>query len=407
MPPGALTVQDDGTLTVVQRPDEDTAAFEATLSRFTELVCPTAGQRVYRLTAASIWRARRAGLTLEEVLQTLETSSTTALPPHVRADLERWSRQIDRLTLEADQGRLLLRSPYPLALTAVQRHRMLGTFITHQLDATTVTLRPDAYPALVQTFDACGHPVLDRVPGGWQPEAAPVLLAARPAQPVVQPLPAQTGRRRAARVEGLRRLPRPCQATTQAGRPCKNRARPASKFCRVHAAWSPQAVSLAPYRPQARLASQVLEGMLASELVTLPQLAVYRVVVLMGLGLLTWLLSLLLMRLGGGVLALALPPWVVTGLSLVGTCGLVGRLGARMGVGASLHMVLLLVTSVVLDCLHKEGLILHLCFVVIPVVLPMVVLAHWALSWGWMVVCFPVGVVLGLLFYTFLDAMSA
>ena len=81
MPPGALTVQDDGTLTVVPRPDEDTAAFEATLARFTELVCPTAGQRVYRLTAASIWRARRAGPTLEEVLQTLETSSTTALPP--------------------------------------------------------------------------------------------------------------------------------------------------------------------------------------------------------------------------------------------------------------------------------------------------------------------------------------
>ena len=71
MPPGALTVQDDGTLTVVPRPDEDTAAFEATLARFTELVCSTAGQRVYRLTAASIWRARRAGLTLAEVLQTL------------------------------------------------------------------------------------------------------------------------------------------------------------------------------------------------------------------------------------------------------------------------------------------------------------------------------------------------
>src|SRR6266849_883578 len=104
MLPGALTVQDDGTLTVVQRPDEDTAAFEATLARFTELVCPTAGQRVYRLTAASIWRARRAGLTLEEVLQTLETSSTTALPPQIRADLERWGGQIDRLTLEADQG---------------------------------------------------------------------------------------------------------------------------------------------------------------------------------------------------------------------------------------------------------------------------------------------------------------
>src|SRR5215831_20300918 len=138
MPPGALIVQHDGTLTVVPRPDADTAAFEATLARFTELVCPTAGQRVYRLTAASLWRARRAGLTLEEMLQTLETASPTALPPQVRADLERWSRQIDRLTLEADQGRLVLRSTYPLILTAVQRHRTLWTLITHQLDATTV-----------------------------------------------------------------------------------------------------------------------------------------------------------------------------------------------------------------------------------------------------------------------------
>ena len=133
MPSGALTVQDDGTLTVVPRPDADTAAFEATLARFTDLICSTAGQRVYRLTAASLWRARRAGLTLEEVLQTLETASTTVLPPQVRADLERWSRQIDRLTVEADQGRLLLRSTHPLVLTAVQRHRTLGTFITHQL----------------------------------------------------------------------------------------------------------------------------------------------------------------------------------------------------------------------------------------------------------------------------------
>jgi len=404
---GALTVQHDGTLTIQQPPAEDTAALEAALACFADLVCPTANQRVYRLTAASIWRARRAGLALEEMLQTLATSSAVELRPTVCAEITRWSHQIDRLSLEADHGRLVLRSTHPLALTAVQRHRTLGTFITHQLDAVTVALRPDTYPELVPTFDACGYPVLDRVPGGWQPETAPALPAARPARPVVQPLPVPTGRRRAARVEGLRRLPWQCQAITQAGRPCKNRARPASRFCRVHAAWSPQAVSLAPYRPYARLAGQILEDTLASELVTLPQLAVYRIVVLMSIGLLTWLLFLLLMRLGGGALSLPLPPWVMAGLSLVGTCGLVGHLGARLGVVASLHMVLLLVTSVGLDCLHKEGLILNLCFVVIPVVIPAVILARFALAWGWVFVCFPVGVVLGLLFYTFLDAMSA
>jgi hypothetical protein len=85
----------------------------------------------------------------------------------------------------------------------------------------------------------------------------------------------------------------------------------------------------------------------------------------------------------------------------------VGRLGTRLGLVASVHLMLLLVTSVVLDCLHKEGLILNLCFVVIPVVLPAVVLSHMALSLGWVFVCFPVGIVLGLFFYTFLDAMSA
>jgi hypothetical protein len=407
MPPGALIVQHDGTLTIQQPSNEDTVALEAALAGFADVVYPTTTPRVYRLTAVSIWRARRAGLALEEILQTLATSSAMELPSTVRADITRWSRQIDRLTLEADQGRLVLRSTHPLALTAVQRHRTLGTFITHQGDATTLALRPDAYPELIQTFDACGYPVLDRVPAGWQPEAAPALPTARPARPVVQPLPVQTGRRRAARVEGLRRLPRQCQATTQAGRRCKNRVQPGSRFCWVHAPWSPQGRSQVPYTPQAHLAHQSLEGKLARGLVTLPQLAVYRVTVLMGLGLCTWLLALLLRRLGESTLSLSLPPWVVAGLALVGTCGLVGRLGARLGLIASLQMVLLLVTSVVLDCLHKEGLILHLCFVVIPVVLPAVILAHWGLSFGWVFVGFPVGTVLGLLFYTFLDAMSA
>jgi hypothetical protein len=45
--------------------------------------------------------------------------------------------------------------------------------------------------------------------------------------------------------------------------------------------------------------------------------------------------------------------------------------------------------------------------VVIPVVIPAVLLSRVALSLGWVFVCFPVGVVLGLLFYSFLDARSA
>jgi hypothetical protein len=86
---GALTVQHDGTLTIQQPPDEDTAALEAALARFADPVCPTANPRVYRLTAASIWRARRASLALEEMLQTLATLSAMEIPPPVRADITR------------------------------------------------------------------------------------------------------------------------------------------------------------------------------------------------------------------------------------------------------------------------------------------------------------------------------
>jgi hypothetical protein len=115
-------------------------------------------------------------------------------------------------------------------------------------------------------------------------------------------------------VEGLRRLPWQCQATTQAGWPCKNRVQPTSGFCWVHAPWSPQARSRALDTLHVGRASPFLDGMLASERMALPQLAVSRVTLLMDIGLLTWLLLLLLRQLGGGALSLLRLPWVGAGL---------------------------------------------------------------------------------------------
>jgi hypothetical protein len=57
--------------------------------------------------------------------------------------------------------------------------------------------------------------------------------------------------------------------------------------------------------------------------------------------------------------------------------------------------------------LHKEGLILNLCYVVIPVLLPLWVLSQMDLSWPWVFACFPVGLWVGELLYVFLDASSA
>ena len=158
-PEGSLTIQPDGSLAVQKHPGEDTAALDATLSTFAEPSSATETQSLYQLTAASIWRARRQGFSLADILQTLETHSQIEIPTNVRAEVERWSKQIDRLRLEADQGRLLLRSDNPLVITAVRSHRTLGAFVADQIDATTLELRAHTYPEVIQLFDACQYPV--------------------------------------------------------------------------------------------------------------------------------------------------------------------------------------------------------------------------------------------------------
>jgi hypothetical protein len=255
---GALTIQPDRSLTVVKGAGEETAAIEAALAAFAEPVRTTETPRTYQLTAASIWRARRHGLTLAEILRTLERYSSSGIPASVRADLERWSQQIERLTLEADQGHLVLRSATPQAISAVRDHRILGTFVHHQVDATTLAVRADTYPELIQTFDAYYHPVLDRVApegslgsspvapapprgrraarhaplGRRQPAAPQDVESPGYSAPAMRPHP---GAGPGATVAVLRPRPRHCQAVTKAGRACKNRAQPASSFCWVHA----------------------------------------------------------------------------------------------------------------------------------------------------------------------------
>jgi DNA excision repair protein ERCC-3 len=172
MPSGALQVNDDGTLRLTPQPAQETAGLEDALSLFADRTSPSETPPRYRLSALSVWRARRMGLSLERITQTLETHSGQELPDKLHADLTLWSQQIDRLWLEVEQGRLVLRSANPLVITAVVRHRTLRDLVSEQLGATTAELRAEAYPELIATFDACRYPVLDHVPSGWRPEEA-------------------------------------------------------------------------------------------------------------------------------------------------------------------------------------------------------------------------------------------
>lgn len=427
MPQGSLTILPDRSLTVEKHPGEDTAAIDAALSAFVEPASATETQSQYRITAASIWRARRQGLSLAEILHTLETYSQSEIPAKVRADIAMWSTQIDRLTLEADQGRLVLRSHNPLAITAVLYHHTLRTFITHQIDATTLELRADTYPEVVQAFDAAQHPVLDRVPEGRNTLASPTgtshrrdrragKTAARRAQTgrpqrvvdpgvasptVAGPTAVSDARRRlVAEFDVLRRqLPRRCQALTKAGQQCQNRARPPSAFCRVHADRAPSQDPLEAFPHTAHLAGYVLDQMLAAGLLTLAQFAVIRMGIVVGSGLCTWFLYELLMGVGRGWQPQPLAAWSTASIAFVLTCWLLGRLVGGSGLVAGLRILLFLLLSLLADCIHKEGLILNLCFFLLPVGLPTAMLYRYGLSLWWGFLLFPLGLALGKLFY--------
>jgi hypothetical protein len=93
-----------GETAVYKHSGEDTAALDTALSAFAELASATETRITYQLTAALLWQATRHGLLLAEILRTLERYSQTEVPTNARADIERWSQQIERVTLETDQG---------------------------------------------------------------------------------------------------------------------------------------------------------------------------------------------------------------------------------------------------------------------------------------------------------------
>jgi Helicase conserved C-terminal domain len=196
MPQGALTVQQDGTLTVERQPDKDTAALEAILSSFADPVCPTADQRVYRITAASIWRARRAGLTLEEILQPQETSSPMKLPPPVREISRGGATRSTASPWKSTRAACCCGVPIPWP-------SMRCGVIARSGPSSSTNLMPSRW-----------HSGLTPI-RSWSTPLTPVAIRFWTACP--------PGGRRAVLVEGMRQLPRQCQATTKAGRPCKNR----------------------------------------------------------------------------------------------------------------------------------------------------------------------------------------
>jgi len=425
MSEGVFTIESDGLLAVEKHKGQLSAALDEILSTFAEPVHTTAFRSHYRITSASIWKARRQGLSLDDITHALETYGETDIPTNLLDDVELWSQQIDRLWLETNEGRLVLRSQNPRLISAILRQRMLRRFIKQKVDVNSLELRVDMEPDLMQAFDDAQYPILDRR------REANAVSAPHEARSAANP----TGRRRKRQkgpqnrqslevevpkltaplppsrasvrtddffdVFGSQLAPR-CQARTRTGRQCRNRAQPSAVYCRIHMKLAP----LEPDATQIAFSQDTFRQMLDIDSITIVQMALFRVGMNVALGLITWLLNTLFMWIGTGWLGLPLASWYIAPIAFLFTCWLVSKFVFRVSLKAIMLLLFFFNLSMLMDCFNKEGLILNICFVLIPFVLPLYLLYQHSLSGWWALLFIPVGLYGGRAFYHILDDAS-
>lgn len=409
-----VTVDADGLLAVEQHKGPSSEALNDVLSTFAEPVHTTTSHSHYRITAASIWRARRQGLSLQDILDALETHCDHDVPESLIADVALWSEQIDRLWLETDQGRLILQSNNQLLISAMLRQPKLRRFIKQKIDTNRLELQVETDPDWMRAFDEAQYPMLDR--RREQPAATSSHAARSNPHPTGQRPKRKKGstKRRSPKVEVSARTPIPtddlfdtfrrqrthrCRATTRTGRPCKNRVRPPDMYCRIHT----ELAALEPEYIQDSVRQDPFQQLIDMKGITVEQMALFRVGINVTVGLGTWLLSMFFMWIGASWLGLSLASWYTIPLAFLLTCWLVSKLVFKVQLRWILLLICILSLSILMDFFNKEGLILNICFVLIPFVLPLYLLYQYNLSGWWSLLFLPVGFIAGWVFYHILE----
>ena len=187
-----------------------------------------------------------------------------------------------------------------------------------------------------------------------------------------------------------------CQGITRSGRRCRKYAQPGSDFCWHHQPW-PSAAGEDEGYPE-DMQRVLLSMMVHTGLVTLKQIALFRLLVLSALSLGTWLFYQLFTWAGTAWLEFEPAVWYTAGLAFLATCWVLGRL-VKVGFLPALFVAWDVFKATVLSFFDKEGLVLNICFLLLPLVAPVWMLYHYELSAWWGLLLFPFGLGCGLLFY--------
>src|SRR5579871_5029887 len=159
-PQNPLIVQSDRTALL----EVDNPRYEACrdqLAAFCELIKSPEHIHTYRLSPLSLWNARAAGMTAEEMVEVLHEYSKYEVPGNILHDIRDYVGRYGRLKLFMLDGRLLLRAEDNLLMTEIRHTKSVQKYLLGAVDARTVEVplldRGRAKQALLQV----GFPVED------------------------------------------------------------------------------------------------------------------------------------------------------------------------------------------------------------------------------------------------------
>ncbi len=159
-PQNPLIVQSDRSLLL----EVDNPLYSATrdeLARFAELEKSPEHIHTYRITPLSLWNAASAGVTIQDILCTLERYSKFDLPNNVITDIKDYVSRFGRVKLLKEGDDLLLRSEDPMLIAEIARQKKIKPTVLGQPDRNTLKIDPRMRGLVKHALVLFGYPAED------------------------------------------------------------------------------------------------------------------------------------------------------------------------------------------------------------------------------------------------------
>ena len=129
---------------------------------FAELVRSPEHVHTYRITPLSLWNAAAAGLSADQIIETLEKYSKYEVPANIIVDIRDLIARYGTLQLvRRASGELVLHCKNSLLFTELRHDRRVAEYLIRQVGPKTVVIDPAARGLLKQELVKIGYPVED------------------------------------------------------------------------------------------------------------------------------------------------------------------------------------------------------------------------------------------------------